>query len=84
MSSGNCCSAAHIGRVELEFRRRGVFRALLHGILAVAERHNAHELILEYSASNKQLKAAWTWLGFKTTGVRASAFTSTAKAALEP
>lgn len=70
--------------VEPEFRSRGVFRALLRGLVAFAERHNAHELVLEYSASNKQAKAAWTRLGFKTTGVRAAAFTSTVKAALAP
>lgn len=69
--------------VEPEFRSRGVFKALLRELVAFAEKHNAHELILEYSASNKQAKAAWTKMGFKTTGVRASAYTATVKAALE-
>lgn len=69
--------------VEPEFRSRGVFKALLRELVAFAESHNAHELILEYSASNKQARAVWTKMGFKTTGVRAAAFTSTVKAALE-
>jgi ribosomal protein S18 acetylase RimI-like enzyme len=69
--------------VEPEFRSRGVFKALLRKLVAFAESHHAHELILEYSASNRQAKAAWTKMGFKTTGVRAAAFTSTVKAALE-
>jgi hypothetical protein len=47
-----------------------------------AEQHHASELILEYSASNKEAKAAWTKLGFKPTGVRAAAFTSVVKQAL--
>lgn len=69
--------------VEPEFRGLGVFSALLKRLVAFAESHNAHELILEYSASNKQAKAVWTKLGFKTTGVHAVAYTSTVKAALE-
>lgn len=69
--------------VEPEFRSLGVFRALLKRLVAFAESHNAHELVLEYSATNKQAKAAWTRLGFKTTGVHAAAWTSTVKAALE-
>jgi ribosomal protein S18 acetylase RimI-like enzyme len=69
--------------VEPEFRSRGVFRALLRELVAFAEEHHAHELILEYSASNRQARAAWTKMGFKTTGVRAAAFTSTVRAALE-
>jgi ribosomal protein S18 acetylase RimI-like enzyme len=60
-----------------------VFRALLRELVAFAEAHHAHELILEYSASNRQARAAWTKMGFKTTGVRAAAFTSTVRAALE-
>lgn len=69
--------------VEPEFRSLGIFRSLLRKLVAFAESHGAHELILEYSANNRQAKAVWTRMGFKTTGVRASAFTSTVKAALE-
>lgn len=69
--------------VEPDFRSRGVFRALLKRLVAFAESHNAHELILEYSATNKQARAVWTKMGFKTTGVHAAAYTSTVKAALE-
>lgn len=69
--------------VEPGFRSLGVFKALLKRLVAFAESHNAHELILEYSAANKQAKAVWTKMGFETTGVHAAAFTSTVKAALE-
>ena len=69
--------------VEPAFRSLGVFRALLKRLVAFAECHNAHELVLEYSATNKQAKAVWTRMGFKTTGVHATAWTSTVKAALE-
>ena len=69
--------------VEPEFRSHGIFRALLKQLVAFAESHNAHDLILEYSAANKQAKAVWTKMGFKTTGVHAAASTSAVKAALE-
>lgn len=69
--------------VEPEFRSLGVFRALLKSLVAFAEARHAHELILEYSATNKQARAVWTKMGFKTTGVRAAAYTSAVKAALE-
>lgn len=69
--------------VEPEFRSRGVFRALLKRLVAFAESRNAHELTLEYSASNRQARAVWTKMGFKTTGVCAAAYTSTVKAALK-
>lgn len=68
--------------VEPEFRNMGIFKALLRRLVAFAEAHHASELILEYSASNKEAKAAWTRLGFKPTGVRAAAFTSAVKEAL--
>lgn len=68
--------------VEPEFRKLGIFKALLRELVAFAEQHHASELILEYSASNREARAAWTRLGFKTTGVRAAAFISTVKQAL--
>lgn len=68
--------------VEPEFRGVGIFRALLRDLVTFAEQHHASELILEYADSNKEAKAAWTKLGFKTTGVRAAAFTSVVKQAL--
>lgn len=68
--------------VEPDFRKMGIFKALLQDLVAFAEAHHASELILEYSASNKEAKAAWTRLGFKPTGVRAAAFTSAVKQAL--
>ncbi|WP_336366456.1 GNAT family N-acetyltransferase [Marinobacter sp. C2H3] len=68
--------------VEPDFRNRGIFKAVLQDLVAFAEQHEASELILEYSASNREAKAAWTKLGFKTTGVRAAALTSAVKQAL--
>lgn len=68
--------------VEPEFRNRGIFKALLRDLVAFAESHNVPELILEYSASNEEARAAWTKLGFRPMGIRAAAFTSTVKQAL--
>ncbi|MDX1635455.1 MAG: GNAT family N-acetyltransferase [Marinobacter sp.] len=68
--------------VEPEFRKRGIFPDLLRRLVAFAESRGAYELILEYSASNKEAKAVWTRLGFKTVGVRAAAFTSAVQEAL--
>jgi ribosomal protein S18 acetylase RimI-like enzyme len=68
--------------VEPDFRNLGIFRALLRELVGFAESHHVHELILEYAESNKEAKAAWAKLGFKTTGIRAAAFTSTVKEAL--
>jgi len=69
--------------VEPEYRGLGIFKALLKRLVAFAEAHHAHDLILEYSATNRQARAVWTRLGFKTTGVHAAARTSAVKAALE-
>ncbi len=69
--------------VEPEFRSRGVFKALLKRLVAFAESREAHELILEYSATNRQARAVWTKMGFRVTGVHAQAWTSTVKDALE-
>lgn len=68
--------------VEPEFRKLGIFPDLLRRLVAFAESHGASELVLEYSATNREAKAAWTRLGFKTTGVRAAAFTSSVQEAL--
>lgn len=68
--------------VEPEFRKLGIFPDLLRRLVAFAESHGAYELILEYSASNKEAKAAWSRLGFKTVGVRAAALTSSVQEAL--
>lgn len=68
--------------VEPVFRNLGIFRGLLRELVAFAESLNVYELILEYAASNEEARAAWTKLGFKTTGIRAAAFTSTVKSAL--
>lgn len=68
--------------VEPDFRNLGIFRALLRELVTFAETRGVHELILEYSATNKEAKAAWTNLGFTTTGVRAAAFTATVRDAL--
>lgn len=68
--------------VEPEFRKLGIFAALLRKLVDFAESHGAYELILEYSASNKEAKAAWSRLGFKTVGVRAAALTGSVQQAL--
>ncbi|MGV8843595.1 MAG: GNAT family N-acetyltransferase [Pseudomonas sp.] len=65
--------------VEPDHRQRGVFSALLSELVAFAESRGAQELMLEYAATNKEAQATWTRLGFKTTGVRAEAFTTTVK-----
>lgn len=63
--------------VEPEYRKLGVFRAMLRELVAFAEDHAVHELILEYSLANREAEATWSKLGFKPTGVRAAAFTAT-------
>lgn len=62
--------------VEPEFRKLGVFRAMLKELVSFAEARAAHELILEYSLANKEAEKTWRKLGFKPTGVRAAAFTA--------
>jgi len=68
--------------VEPEFRKLGIFRAMLRELVAFAEKHKVQELILEYSVANKEAEATWRKLGFKPTGVRAAAFTETVKKTL--
>ena len=68
--------------VEPDYRNIGIFKALLRELVAFADSRGAQELILEYSATNKEAKVAWTKLGFKPTGVRAAAFTHHVKDAL--
>ncbi len=68
--------------VEPDFRKLGVFSAILRELLTFAESHNIGELVLEYAASNKEAAAAWAKLGFKPTGIRAAAFTAVVQDAL--
>ncbi len=68
--------------VEPDFRKLGVFSAILRELVAFAESHDIEELVLEYAVSNKEAAATWTKLGFKPTGVRAATFTSVVKDAL--
>lgn len=68
--------------VEPAFRKAGIFKALLRSLVDFADQQGAHDLMLEYSSSNKEAKSAWTRLGFVTTGVRAAAFTHKVKEAL--
>jgi len=56
---------------------------MLRELIAFAESHNVPELILEYSAANKEADATWKRLGFQVTGVRAAAFTPSVKEKLE-
>jgi len=69
--------------VEPEVRGLGIFRALLRRLVQFAESRHAHDLILEYSATNEEAKAVWSKMGFRPTGVRAAANLSSVKAALD-
>ncbi|MGM0631756.1 MAG: N-acetyltransferase family protein [Pseudomonadota bacterium] len=68
--------------VEPEFRKLGIFSAMLRELVTFAEERGAGELVLEYSVSNREAEATWSRLGFKTTGVRAAAFTTSVRDAL--
>jgi len=68
--------------VEPDFRKLGIFSAILKELLAFAESHAINELILEYAASNKEAAVTWSKLGFKPTGIRAAAFTTDVHEAL--
>lgn len=68
--------------VEPDFRKLGVFSAILRELVAFAESHDIDELILEYAVSNEEAAATWTKLGFKPTGIRAAAFTTVVQDAL--
>jgi len=69
--------------VEPDYRKAGIFRALLKRLVEFADERGAYDLVLEYSSSNKEAKQAWTRLGFVTTGIRAAAFTQNVKEALK-
>ena len=68
--------------VEPDFRKLGIFSAILKELVAFAESHDIDELVLEYAVSNKEAAATWTKLGFKPTGIRAAAFTHVVRDAL--
>jgi ribosomal protein S18 acetylase RimI-like enzyme len=68
--------------VEPDYRKLGIFHAMLDELVSFAEDRRVHELILEYSLSNKEAEATWSKLGFKPTGVRAAAFTATVRKVL--
>jgi ribosomal protein S18 acetylase RimI-like enzyme len=68
--------------VEPDFRKIGVFSAILRELVAFAESHVIDVLVLEYAVSNKEAAATWTRLGFKPTGVHAAAFTTNVRNAL--
>ncbi|GAB3310162.1 GNAT family N-acetyltransferase [Haliea atlantica] len=68
--------------VEPDYRKLGIFRAMLAELLAFAEQHDVQELILEYSLSNREAEATWSRLGFQPTGVRAAAFTANVRKAI--
>lgn len=68
--------------VEPDFRKRGLFSAILKQLVGFAEKKGAQDLVVEYSLTNKEAAAAWTKLGFEPTGVRAAAFTVAVQNAL--
>lgn len=68
--------------VEPDFRKMGLFSAILKELVGFAEKKGAQDLVVEYSLTNKEAAAAWTKLGFEPTGVRAAAFTAAVQNAL--
>lgn len=70
--------------VEPEYRKRGIFSAMLRELVAFAESRSAHELIVEYSVANKEAEGTWSRLGFKPSGVRAATFTHLVRGRLSP
>lgn len=65
--------------IEPKYRKRGIMARILDELIAFAEQRNIGELVLEYSLTNKEAAAAWEKLGFRPTGVRASAYTASVR-----
>ncbi len=63
---------AHIVTLAVlpEFRRRGIARALMDGLLAEARRRGAWHITLEVRAGNAPAQALYTSLGFRTIATR--------------
>lgn len=59
--------------VEPALRRSGLGTAIIDQLLDFAAENGVDDLVLEYSVTNAEAAAAWTKLGFETTGVRAAA-----------
>lgn len=59
--------------VEPDYRQSGVGKAMLERLVAFAAANGIHDLMVEYSLSNDEARAAWERLGFRPTGVRAAA-----------
>ena len=68
--------------VEPRYRRRGLTRRLVEGLVEFAASRGVEDLVLEYSLANREAEAVWTRLGFRPTGVRAGATVSTVRARL--
>lgn len=69
--------------VEPRYRRRGITRRLVAGLVEFAAGKGVHELVLEYSLANPEAEATWTHLGFRPTGVRAAATVAEVRSRLE-
>ena len=56
--------------VRRDHQRRGIGRALLEELLAVADRHSARYTLLEVAADNAPAQALYDGYGFQVIGVR--------------
>lgn len=65
--------------VEPALRRSGLGTAIIDQLLDFAAKNGIDDLVLEYSVTNAEAAAAWTKLGFETTGVRAAASLGTVR-----
>lgn len=70
--------------VEPRYRRRGLTRRLVAGLVEFAASKGVEELVLEYSLANEEAKAVWDHLGFRPTGVRAGSTVAEVRRRLEP
>lgn len=59
--------------VEPRHRRRGLSRRIVAELLEFAAERGVRELSLEYALSNQEAAGIWSQLGFRPTGVSASA-----------
>ncbi|MDZ7668623.1 MAG: GNAT family N-acetyltransferase [Gammaproteobacteria bacterium] len=62
--------------VEPDYRRQGLSRRIVRGLVAFAHEHGVESLQLEYSASNQEAARTWKKLGFRPIGIRAAASAS--------
>lgn len=59
--------------VEPDHRASGIARRIVAALIDFAEREGVNEVSLDYALHNPEAEAFWSRLGFRPTGVRASA-----------